>query len=144
MAGEMSPDDLEESLPLRRDAEGHRTQVDNAEDGATELESSAPRTFDRMIKGNLPTYSPLTVSRQKNETTDGGDNQTQEGRNTLSVSMSNTSSSAFNAHSPPYIRRHGGGGKGRGADNRSTADNLDMEDIYDNVGRKSATDFRGN
>ena len=58
--------------------------------------------------------------------------------------MSNTSSSAFNAHSPPYIRRHGGKGRGGGADNRSTTDNLDMEDIYDNVGRKSATDFRGN
>ena len=76
MAGEMSPDDLDQSLPLRRDADGHRTQGDNSgeQDGVTELESSAPRTFDRMIKGNLPSYSPLTVSRQKNETTDGGDN----------------------------------------------------------------------
>ena len=136
MAGEMSPDDLDQSLPMRRvDADGHRTQVDNNEDGGMELESSAPRTFDRMIKGNVPSYSPLTVSRQKNETTDGGDNQTQEGRNTLSVSMSNTSSSAFNAHSPPYIRRHVKG---------HAETNLDMEDIYDNVGRKSATDFRGN
>ena len=76
MAGEMSPDDLDKSLPLRRNADGHRTQADNSreQDGSNELESSAPRTFDRMIKGNVPSYSPLTVSRQKNETTDGGDN----------------------------------------------------------------------
>lgn len=56
--------------------------------------------------------------------------------------MSNTSSSAFNAHSPPYIRRHAKGQ--RGGHDRSTGDNLDMEDIYDNAGRKSASEFRGN
>jgi len=54
----------------------------------------------------------------------------------FSVSMSNTSSSAFNAHSPPYIRRDLTKGS------RAT-DNLDMEEIYENAGRKSATDFRG-
>ena len=84
-----------------------------------------------MIKSNLPAYSPLTVSRQKNETEGDG-----EGRNTLSVSMSNTSSSAFNAHSPPYIRRD------LTKDSRD-CDNLDMEAIYQNAGRKSDTDFRG-
>ena len=36
--------------------------------------------------------------------------------------MSNTSSSAFNAHSPPYMRRQ----------NQQRSANLDMEDIYDN------------
>ena len=81
MEGEMSPDDLDQSLPLRRDnADRSRIQADNSQgniNGTEEdemIQSSAPRTFDRMIKGNLPSYSPLTVSRQKNETTDGGDN----------------------------------------------------------------------
>ena len=60
-----------------------------------------------MIGSKAPSYSPLTVSRQKNGTTDGGD--ATQGRNTLSVSMSDNSSSAFNAHSPPYMRRRGDG-----------------------------------
>lgn len=59
------------------------------------VQSSAPRTMDRMIGSKAPSYSPL------------GGEQTQ-GRNTLSVSMSDNSSSAFNAHSPPYMRRHDG------------------------------------
>ena len=79
MEGEMSPDELDQSLPLRRDNQ-HRTQAEQSRHHDThgtedeEIQSSAPRTYDRMIKGNVPTYSPLTVSRKKNETTDGGDN----------------------------------------------------------------------
>lgn len=84
-----------------------------------------------MIKSNLPAYSPLTASRQMNETE--GD---REGLNTISVSMSNTSTSAFNAHSPPYIRRDLTKG---GRDD----DNLDIEAIYANAERNSNTDFRG-
>ena len=89
-----------------------------------------------MIKSNLPAYSPLTVSRQRNENGTDGD-QTHEGRNTLSVSMSDTPSSAFNAHSPPYIRR---------PNQQQRSANLDMEDIYANhdenmVAERSATDF---
>ena len=65
--GEMSPDDLDQSLPLRRDADRSRVQANNSQgnDGneEDEIQSSAPRTFDRMIKGNVPSYSPLTVSR---------------------------------------------------------------------------------
>ena len=150
----MSPDELDASLPLRR----NRRREDGSNDdhdksrqvNKDDIESSAPRMHERMIKSNLPAYSPLTVSRQKNGITDGGDGQTHEGRNTLSVSMSNTSSSAFNAHSPPYIRRghrNGGGNDTNkdtsqpsyGAENNT---NLDIEDIYDEDGRKSVSDVR--
>ena len=85
-----------------------------------------------MIGSKAPSYSPLTVSRQKNGTTDGGD--ATQGRNTLSVSMSDNSSSAFNAHSPPYMRGRGNEAKRK---SEGTTENLDMEDIYEPAGRKS-------
>ena len=64
MEGEMSPDDLDQSLPLRRDHHNTQDPRGNHETNSDEMiQSSAPRTFDRMIKSNLPSYSPLTVSR---------------------------------------------------------------------------------
>ena len=103
-------------------------------DAIDENQSSAPRTLERMLGSKAPSYSPLTVSRQKNGTTDGGD--ATQGRNTLSVSMSDDSSSAFNAHSPPYMR-----GRADQHQSRGTTENLDMEDIYEPVGRKSEQNF---
>lgn len=73
--------------------------------------------------------------------TDGGDNVTQ-GRNTLSVSMSDNSSSAFIAHSPPYMRRRHNNEKL--SSNQNTTENLDMKDIYEPVGRKSVENFPAN
>ena len=64
LAGEMSPEELENSVGLHLDRENHGTTQDDREEVSDEqYQSSAPRTFDRMIKSNLPTYSPLTVSR---------------------------------------------------------------------------------
>ena len=51
--------------------------------------------------------------------------------------MSNTSSSAFNAHSPPYFRRQHHQKESSQADG---GENLDMEDIYDDH-RKSASEY---
>ena len=71
----MSPDELQDSNSL-----------------PLVVEKSAPRTYDRRDRdretdSHVPSYSP----------TGGGD--------TLAGSVSQTSSSAFNMNSPPYVRR---------------------------------------
>jgi len=134
MAGEMSPDELDQSLPLRRQPITNQPEQISRSSGLDDddVQSSAPRTFDRMIKQKLPSYSPLTVSRQKGETPD---DKTQEGgRLTLSASMSDNSSSAFNVHSPPYIRR-------RAQQQSRETDNLDIEEFYEIPDRKSAQNY---
>ena len=54
------------------------------------VEKSAPRTYDRRERdtdSHVPSYSPTG------------------GKNTFDGSVSQTSSSAFNMNSPPYVRR---------------------------------------
>ena len=118
LRGEMSPDELDSSIPIPRYDE--------------DIESMEPKTQDRnMVKQD---YSPISVSLGRGRDLRDGN------KNTISGSLSGTSSSAFNAHSPPYLKKR----RGDDRTDQDTEDymdgaftksrdrrNLDMDDIID-------------